>query len=363
MITSEGTLTKANFKKLNPMQVRSPADREMWKELMLADPNALITQSPEWLEAICAAKNYSDASRIYEIQGRGTFILPVVRTALLPRSLSTLSGYPSSWGFGGMLGSVHPESQDIQLIIEDLLEQSEVRIMIRPNPLLSKSWNIAQREGVISIPRMAHVLDLKGGFSEIWSKRFKTNTRRNIRKSEASNLVVRCETSGGLLSEFFHLFDHSVKRWAEMQNEPLWLAKFRAGRRDSYEKFKILGEHLGDALRVWVAWYHDEPAAAIIVLQGANAHYTRGVMNQELAGPTRANDLLHKMAIEEACKAGCRYYHMGETGNSESLARFKGRFGAVAHPYFEFRIERIPITKMDRMIRTIIKRIIGFRDA
>jgi hypothetical protein len=363
MITSEGTLTEANFMSFNHMSVHSPADRDAWKELMAVDPNALVTQSPEWLEATCTVKNYMDASRIYEISGRGTFILPMVRTAHVPRSLSTLSGYPSSWGFGGILGSVRPEPQDIHLIIENLLQQPEPRIMIRPNPLLSKTWNIAQRNGVLSIPRLAHVLDLKGGFSEIWSKRFKTNTRRNIRKSEVSDLVVECETSGGLLPEFFHLFNHSVKRWAEMQNEPLWLAKLRADRRDSIEKFSILGKCLGNAFRVWVAWYHGEPAAAIIVLQGANAHYTRGVMNQELAGPTRANDLLHKLAIEEACKAGCRYYHMGETGNSKSLARFKSRFGAVAYPYFEFRIERVPITRMDQVIRTTIKRIIGFKDA
>jgi len=345
------------------LRVQSPAPRDVWHEMMEIDPHALVTQSPEWLEAICATGKYVDASRIYEFPGRGNLILPMVRNRHVPRLLSSMAGFPGSWGFGGVLGNVSPSSQEINLIVEDLLQQPEMRIMIRPNPLSSRTWSIAERQGVLAIPRLAHVLDLKGGFSHIWSKVFKTSTRTKIRKAESGDLVAKCDKSGEFLPVFFELFKHSVKRWAGMQNEPLWLAQLRGSRRDSVNKYSLLSKHLGDALRVWVAWYQNEPAAAIIVLQGKNAHYTRGVMNKELAGPTRANDLLQKLAIEEACNAGCRYYHMGETGLSKPLANFKRRFGAVAYPYSEIRIERLPITKIDQRIRTLIKRTIGFKDA
>ncbi len=86
-------------------------------------------------------------------------------------------------------------------------------------------------------------------------------------------------------------------------------------------------------------------------------------MDQDLAGPTLANYLLHKMAIEEACQAGCRYYHMGETGTSRPLAQFKTHFGAHEIPYAEYRLERLPISKLDRGLRTIVKGVIGFQDA
>jgi lipid II:glycine glycyltransferase (peptidoglycan interpeptide bridge formation enzyme) len=119
---------------------------------------------------------------------------------------------------------------------------------------------------------------------------------------------------------------------------------------------------LGEACRVWVAWAEGQPAAAILVLQGTNAHYTRGMMDKDLAGPTRANYLLHQLAIEDACNAGCRHYHMGETGSSSSLAQFKTRFGALPHRYAEYHLERLPITAFDRRARTVVKRIIGFRD-
>jgi hypothetical protein len=85
-------------------------------------------------------------------------------------------------------------------------------------------------------------------------------------------------------------------------------------------------------------------------------------MDAELAGPTRANYLLHQYAIREACETGCRYYHFGETGRSSSLAFFKTRFGADAHAYSEYRLERLPLTPVDRRLRGIAKRLVGFSD-
>jgi lipid II:glycine glycyltransferase (peptidoglycan interpeptide bridge formation enzyme) len=85
-------------------------------------------------------------------------------------------------------------------------------------------------------------------------------------------------------------------------------------------------------------------------------------MDKELAGPTRANYLLHRLAIEEACAAGCRYYDMGETGVSASLAQFKTRFGARPYAYAEYHLERLPITRASYGARGVVKRLIGFRD-
>jgi hypothetical protein len=86
-------------------------------------------------------------------------------------------------------------------------------------------------------------------------------------------------------------------------------------------------------------------------------------MNPEVVGTSRANNLLQKLAIEEACRAGCRYYHMGETGNSKSLAQFKASFGAVPVHYHEYTFERLPLSRIDRALRRTVKSVIGFKDA
>ncbi len=162
---------------------------------------------------------------------------------------------------------------------------------------------------------------------------------------------------------FHRLLQASTQRWAAQQNEPLQLARFRAGRRDPQQKFERLAASLGDAMRVWVAWKDGEPAASTIVLSGANASYTRGAMDKELAGPTHANELLHWLAIEDAIGAGCRTYHLGESGWSSGLSRFKEKLGGRPVTYSEYRFERLPLTRADRVVRSLVKRALHFKDA
>jgi lipid II:glycine glycyltransferase (peptidoglycan interpeptide bridge formation enzyme) len=206
------------------------------------------------------------------------------------------------------------------------------------------------------------VLDLTGGFDEVWRSRFTGEARTAVRKAERAGLDVDCDTTGALVPVFYRLFRLSLDRWASRQHEPRRLARRRGRNRDPLEKFELLARRLGDACRLWVASAGGEPAAAILVFQGANASYTRGAMDPRLAGPTRANYLLHRLAIEDACTAGCRRYHMGETGSSAGLAQFKTRFGARAHPYAEYSFERLPVTSVDRGVRRVAKAALRFRD-
>jgi hypothetical protein len=162
---------------------------------------------------------------------------------------------------------------------------------------------------------------------------------------------------------FHQLLQLSIDRWAGQQHEPLRLARWRGHRRDPLEKFQRMAETLGEAMRIWVAWKDGAPAASIMVLQGANAHYTRAAMDKDLAGPTQANVLLNWRAIQDACEAGCRRYHMGESGESSSLASFKVKLGARPVPYREYRFERLPLTRADAVARGLVKRVLRFRDA
>ena len=85
-------------------------------------------------------------------------------------------------------------------------------------------------------------------------------------------------------------------------------------------------------------------------------------MNKALVGNSWANELLHWMAIQEACNMGAHHYHFGETGSSALLAQFKSKFGAVAYAYEEYHIDHVPITKIDTTLRRAVKRLIGFKD-
>ena len=342
--------------------VTTPADRQTWRDVLATDPHALVTQTPAWLDCLCDVGGYADASRLYELPDGRRLVLPLARR-VGAGGIATQASLPQSWGFGGLVaeGGLHPG--DVQAVLGDIATSRSLRTSLRPNPLGAESWAAALPSGAVAVPRLAHVLHLGGGFDRVWKERFSSNARRAVQKAERSGLTVECDTTGRLVPVYYGLYERSLERWADTLHEPLWLARLRARRRDPQRKIEALARALGAAARVWVASLDGRPAAAILVLRGANAHYTRGAMDRELAAPTRANQLLHRLAIEDACTAGCQAYHMGESGTSSGLARFKEGFGARPYRYAEYHLERLPFTATDRYVRSAVKRAIGFREA
>ena len=338
----------------------SPAPRERWRAVYAEDPNALLYHAPEWVDVL-RSFGYEDASRFYELPDGRCAVLPMVRKRMLGR-LTREASFPPAWGMGGVIATGGLQASDLAAVFADLAARRVARITLRPNPLNAAVWEAAKPRGAVSVPRLAHVLELEGGFDHVWRKRFTGNARTAVRKAERSGLRVECDTSGSLLSVFYELFERSLERWAEQQHEPRALARWRGHRRDPLRKIEAMADRLGEGCRLWMAWLDDRPAASILVVQGASANYIRGAMDKELAGPTRANYLLHRLAIEDACAAGCSHYHMGETGASASLAQFKTRFGAQPHHYAEYHLEALPITALDRSLRSAVKRVIGFQD-
>jgi hypothetical protein len=340
--------------------VRTPAPRDLWREVYESDPHALLYHTPAWVDLL-GAFGYEDASRLYALPGGRLAVLPMVRKRLLGR-ITREASFPPAWGMGGLLASGGVRQSDVAPVFADLVRRRVARTSLRPNPLTGPMWDAARPPGVAAVPRLAHVLDLAGGFGHVWNKRFTGQARTAVRKAERSRLTVECDTAGRLLPVYYELFERSLDRWAAAQHEPHALARWRGHRRDPLPKLQTMAKRLGDSCRVWIAWLGGRPAAGILIIQGPSANYTRGVMDKELAGPTRANYLLHRLAIEDACAAECRYYHMGETGPSPQLAQFKTRFGARPQPYAEYHIEAVPVTALDRTFRTSVKRVIGFKD-
>src|SRR4051794_18507255 len=346
------------------MIVTCPAPRSEWREVHALDGEALVAQSPEWVDAVCADGGYEDASRLYETTRGTRLVLPLVRKrGRWTKALAAGYSMPHAWGMGGVLADRPVESEDVTEVIADLAAGPALRTAIRPNPLHGRLWaDAATAPGVATVERRAHVIDLDGG-PDVVFKRFARSARAGVRKAERAGIEVECDSTGRLVPVFYALLERSVRRWADQQHEPLALAQWRARRRDPLEKFVRIASALGDTLKVWVAWKDGVPAAAMLVLLGANASDTRGAMNKEIAGPTNANDLLQWRAIEDACEAGCRSYHLGESGTSRSLAPFKEKFGARPGPYSQYPIERLPLTRAEGLSRDLVKRTLRFRDA
>lgn len=345
-----------------PVAVISPAPRNLWEQEFKADPMAVPYQSPRWFEGLCAGGDYQDASRMYAFADGRRYILPLARRNVGPLHLKAGS-MPYGWGMGGLI-SRHEVTADVTAaVFNDLMRLPVVQIGVRPNPQWAAAWSVSAPRGVVVTRRLAHLIDLAGGFGRVWANGFSKVTRASVRKAERLGVRVECDTSGRLMPVFDHLLRLSVDRWAAKQNEPRWLAQWRARLRDPFSKFQQIAAAMGQACKVWVAWYQDKPAAAIIVLQdGHNAQDIRGAIDRDVTSTCGANDYIQKLAIEDACRSGCRWYHMGETGDSKSLAYYKMRFGAEPIEYADYVIEKLPISRIDLWARSLIKRAIRFRD-
>jgi hypothetical protein len=342
------------------MDVVCPAPREAWNSTCLEDPDVLPTQQPAWTDAVCASGRFVDASRLYRIPDGRRLVLPMVRQRI-GGSIGVEASMPTHWGFGGLLADGGVTGSDVRLVLDDLAARRLLRQSIRPNPRHGGLYAEHAPPGSISIDRRAHVLDLAGG-ADVVFKGFAESRRRAIRKALRAEIEVECDTTGRLLPEFFELYASSEARWAEQQHEPAALARFRTRFRDTIGKWQTIARHLDGGCRQWVARHEGRPVASIIVLFGVNAHYTRGAMDKERAGPLRANDLLMWHAIQAACAIDAASFHLGESGTSGSLSDYKERFGARPFDYPELRLERLPITRADAAARTVVKRVIGFRE-
>ena len=296
-------------------QVTSPAPRECWKQFADSDEHTLVFQTPIWMDGACKTGEYVDASRMYQTRDGRTIVLPLARRKNTHPWLATLASMPNGWGMGGPISDEPIRVGDIEMILADIARQPALQAYIRPNPLTTHMWEAACKSGFTGERRYTHILDLDGGFEQVWSQRFSSATRNKIRKAEKSGVTVECGTGGQYLPELYTVYMQWINRRAAERHVPGPIARWLGRYREPKDKFQIVASQLGKAFQVWIARKNGQPiAAAVLLLHGKNAHYWRSASVKELAGPTRANDLLQLRMIEAACLAGCRYYHMGESG-------------------------------------------------
>jgi GNAT acetyltransferase-like protein len=346
------------------LTAEGPAARPVWTRVLAQDPVATVSQTPAWMDCLCASGRWEDVTRAYLADDGRELVLPLARRRRPGDALPVEGSMPFGWGTGGL---VCPDGRlsaaDVAAVAADLCRRRPVRATLRPGPAMEKPWTAGVPAQAVRTRHMSQSIDLAGGFEELWSSGFSSSVRRNTRKAERAEIAIDWESGAALVPVFDALYRASVDRWAERQHEPRALAQWRARRRDPRSKFDVVAERLGPACRIGVAWLAGAPAAAIVVLShGDHSTYWRGAMDQALAARTGANELLHRTAIEEACEAGRRWYHMGDSAPSSSLAEFKRRFGAREEHYTGYRLERWPLSAAEDSVRRAVKRLLRFRD-
>jgi hypothetical protein len=336
--------------------------REAWTQALAIDEDALVSQTPAWMDCVCSSGRYEDATRVYRTDDGRALILPLARLCV-PKPVSAVSSMPFAWGTGGLVSSGGPvQADDLACVIADLLDERLLLAAVRPSPTAADAWAPAVPDGAVRIPHMSQIVPLAGGFDTVW-RAFSSSVRSNCRKAVRRGVSAERDDTGRLMPVFDGLYRRCVDRWARQQHEPRWLAHWRSRHRDPVEKFQSVAAHLGPACHVWVAWRGGEPIASVVVVaHGRQSTMWRAVIDKDACRGTGATELLHQLAFEEACENGYRFCHLGDSAPSSSLAHNKRGFGAREAWYYGYRFERLPVTAVDQFARRQVKKVVGFRD-
>ena len=325
--------------------VVSPVPRELWESLTGSCGDFVATQALPWRDAVMASGAYKDVSLLYEFASGRQVLLPMVarrwRTPLEP----TAASWPRRWGAGGPITSGQIDLAEAAAVLGHVARRDTFGAEIHLSHISDPAWlRAAGQYRVLTDP--FYVLDLTGGFDDVWKHKFKNDVRRSVQKGERAGLDVEVDRSGRLLEVFYGLYEKSMQRWSTMMHEPSWYTRWHVSRATPLSMLKAVAQHFGQDCTTWVARSAGVPAAALIDLRmGSRAYGWRGAMDKELAGPTRASQLLQKLAIEDACNKGCQFYDMGIAVPGTSLADFKERFGATLSYTHYLQAQRLPVQR------------------
>jgi Acetyltransferase (GNAT) domain len=326
--------------------------RPAWEDLVAHDESIALSKTPEWIDCICSTSRFSDATLLFRGEDGRQLILPRLRKTGISSFLGLFESPPHGWGLGadasGFLSKGGPASPgQIRALIQEIRRHAGLRTRIMVGDDDATAWASAAPRTIYSTARTAQVLDLRGGFSTVWSERFTSKVRSNSRKAERRGVVVESDNTGRLIPVFDALYRNSVDRWAQERGHPLSLMRWRAQLREPQSKFAAVARRMGERCTVWIAWRGGEPLAGIFVLtRGPRVTYWRGAMDKERVRGTGANELLHRYAIEAACADERQSYDFG-LYQTEELKRFKSTFGAREVPVHVYYFERLPTAAVE----------------
>jgi Acetyltransferase (GNAT) domain len=334
------------------VQITSPAPREEWRRVFDADADAVSTQSAAWLDCLCALRGWVDGSRFYQFPDGTRVVLPLARKKIGPLLLAEES-WPAGWGYGGALvAGGRLTVRHAGFLLADLRNRPVARTALTPMPLSAGIWECAAPPEARRVAYETRLLDLRPGFTALWDREFRRQARNSVRKAQRCNLEIRREHGDAGVQTFDLLYRQSADRWARQRGYPRAAARFLDRRRNRTGQLAAVSGVLGDRCVIWSAHRAGEPVAVNVVLQ--SQRHCLGwlsAMNRELARLTLGTYLIQSLAIEDACRSGMAYFHMGESDPGSRAAHYKTYFGGVVLPYRAVRLERVPVTAAEQALR------------
>lgn len=285
--------------------------------------------SPLWARSISNTFKMTPHAFLFQFPTQDV-VLPCLVTGRLRGLLYRLAGMPLE-AYGGLLSNTPIDANLMQGIADSLGRDWTLHTLYMT---MLQSASIADWGGHQIGTYAAEVLDLSGGYAEVWKHKFDKKQRESIRRAQRSGLELRKARSPEDLDSFYGLYSISQNRLGSKSQKPkVLLERLLSGP-------EIMAE-------LWMARKGVQDIAGIVVVNNGN-----DLVHAWLNGSNKdywkycPNNLLYAMAIEEACERGFGRFDFMTSGQIKSLEQFKESFGAVPEQVTKFRFRgRIPLLK------------------
>lgn len=312
------------FAKSRTVTAIDPRSVENWNSLIANFNNADFFHTAEWATVIAKTYKYRPCYIVEKLAGELRAVLPLFEVS------SVLTGKRGiSLPFTDAVSALVDDQQTYERIYKHALGEAEKN---RWRYLECRGDFTLLRDAVPSTKFFRHTLHIDRSEASIFAG-FSEATRRAIRKSEKSDLVVDITTSSKAVEEFYGLLEITRRRHGVPPQPISFFLNIQRQVLDRGLGVVVLSRLKGKAV-----------AGVVFMFFRKNAIYKFGASN-ELGQNIRANNLVMWRAIQYCLARGIQSIDLGRTSlNNDGLRRFKLGWGTqedfVSNTHYELRTHR-----------------------
>jgi lipid II:glycine glycyltransferase (peptidoglycan interpeptide bridge formation enzyme) len=184
---------------------------------------------------------------------------------------------------------------------------------------------------------LTHLIDLSGGFDEIWSKSFDKSKRKQAKRAERKGVKVIESTSLGEAARFYDIYASRVRAYRGKIHYPQRL--FIELVKNSGQHVKLfLSYHENQLLGGQLCFYYKD---MVIAWYGSTTMESRDL---------QASTGLYAHCIRHACENGYKWFNLGGSIGKDSLMDYKMSFGGHPHQY-NMSVRRSPFGKVAAVLK------------
>ena len=307
-----------------PLSVVEPWTDARWDAYVASHPRATLYHTSAWIKLVCEIGRYPSLSIIHEDDGNVTGVLPLVAvdSRLTGRRISTLPFSDSCFAIA-----------DHEDAARALIEGGRAARARRGAAFYELRGPSALRDGrdvePDSFSRSTHfanyVVPLAGDTEAVFKTFARTAVRQTITKGARLGVTVRESAEQRDLDAFYDLYVKNRRRHG-IPPQPKRL-------------FETILKTMTTSprARLYLAEHESKAVAGLIVIRSHGVSYAKYEGVDETRRELVALYPLFWKTIEDAIRAGDRFYDFGRTaGDNPGLNQFKERWGTtrIELPYY-----------------------------